>query len=64
VSGDLVVLASPSAGRALAALTREIPVVSIGPETTAAAETAGLRVEAEALTPDLEGLVSAVGEAG
>jgi uroporphyrinogen-III synthase len=64
VSGDLVVLASPSAARALATLTREIPVVSIGPETTAAAEAAGLRVEAEARTPDLEGLVSAVGEAG
>ena len=64
VSGDLVVLASPSAARALAELTREVPVVSIGPETTAAAEAAGLRVEAEARTPDLEGLVSAVAGAG
>ena len=34
------------------------------PETTAAAEAAGLRVEAEARTPDLEGLVSAVAGAG
>jgi uroporphyrinogen-III synthase len=64
VSGDLVVLASPSAARALAALTREVPAVSIGPETTAAAEAAGLQVAAEALTPDLDGLVSAVAEAG
>jgi uroporphyrinogen-III synthase len=64
VPGDLVVLASPSAARVLADLTRELPVVSIGPETTAAAEAAGLRVEAEAATPDLEGLVSAVAEAG
>ncbi len=64
VSGDLVVLASPSAARALADLTREVPVVSIGPETTAAAEAAGLRVETEARTPDLEGLVSAVAGAG
>jgi uroporphyrinogen-III synthase len=64
VSGDLVVLASPSAARALAGLTREHPVVSIGPETTAAAEGAGLQVAAEARTPDLEGLVSAVAEAG
>jgi uroporphyrinogen-III synthase len=64
VSGDLVVLASPSAARVLADLTSEVPVVSIGPETTAAAEAAGLRVEVEARTPDLEGLVSAVAGAG
>jgi uroporphyrinogen-III synthase len=64
VSGDVVVLASPSAARALADLTRELPVVSIGPETTAAAEAAGLRVVGEASAPDLEGLVSAVAEAG
>jgi uroporphyrinogen-III synthase len=64
VSGDLVVLASPSAARALAELRRDLPVVSIGPETTSAADAAGLRVAAEARTPDLEGLVSAVAEAG
>ena len=34
---DLVVLASPSAARAFAALARRVPVVSIGPQTTAAA---------------------------
>jgi uroporphyrinogen-III synthase len=64
VSGDLVVLASPSAARALAELMPDLPVVSIGPETTSAAEAAGLQVAAEARTPDLEGLVSAVAEAG
>jgi uroporphyrinogen-III synthase len=61
--GDLVVLASASAARAYAALGRAIPVVSIGPETTAAAGRAGLRVAAEARTHDLEGLVGAVREA-
>jgi uroporphyrinogen-III synthase len=64
VAGDLVVVASPSAARALAALTRTIPVVSIGPETTAASKEAGLSVAAEAATQDVEGLVSAVREAG
>jgi uroporphyrinogen-III synthase len=64
IEGDLVVLASPSAARALAGLEREIPVVSIGPETTTAAQAAGLRVAAEAATPDLAGLVSAVASAG
>lgn len=62
--GDLVVLASPSAARALAALTRDLPVVTIGPETTAVSEAAGLRVAAEAGAPDLASLVSAVAEAG
>jgi uroporphyrinogen-III synthase len=61
--GELVVLASASAARAYAALGRDVPVVSIGPETTAAAEQAGLRVTAEARTHDLDGLVDAVREA-
>jgi uroporphyrinogen-III synthase len=61
--GDLVVLASASAARAYAALGCTVPVVSIGPETTAAAERAGLRVAAEARTHDLDGLVDAVDEA-
>jgi uroporphyrinogen-III synthase len=60
IDGDLVVLASPSAARALAAVGPGIPVVTIGPETTAAARAVGLEVLREAETPDLEGLVSAV----
>jgi uroporphyrinogen III methyltransferase / synthase len=59
-AGDLVVLASASAARAFARLGVAIPVVSIGPETTRAAESAGVRVAAEAETHDLEGLVAAV----
>jgi uroporphyrinogen-III synthase len=58
--GDVVVLASASAARTLAELRLDLPVVSIGPQTTAAAETAGLRLIAEAQTHDLEGLVAAV----
>jgi uroporphyrinogen-III synthase len=60
VEGDLAVVASPSAARALGAVNQAIPVVSIGPETTAAARAAGLRVAAEAETPDVEGLAAAV----
>jgi uroporphyrinogen-III synthase len=63
VEGDLAVVASPSAARALAAVNTAVPVVSIGPETTAALREAGLRVAAEAVSPDLEGLVRAVAEA-
>jgi uroporphyrinogen-III synthase len=59
--GDLVVLASGSAARSFAALRVEIPVVSIGPQTTRVAESVGLRVVAEAETHDLDGLVAAVG---
>jgi uroporphyrinogen-III synthase len=61
--GDLVVVASPSAARAYAALGRSSAVVSIGPETTAEAKRVGLRVAAEARTHDLDGLVDAVGDA-
>ncbi len=56
---DLVVLASASAARAFAVLGRDIPVVSIGPVTSAAAREAGLRVVAEASTHDLAGLAEA-----
>ncbi len=58
--GDLVVLASASAARAFARLGVDIPAVSIGPETTKAAEVAGVRVDVQAETHDLEGLVAAV----
>jgi uroporphyrinogen-III synthase len=61
--GDLVVLASASAARAFAALRRDLPAVSIGPQTTRAAVEAGLRVVAEARTHDLDGLVAAVSAA-
>ena len=57
---DVVVLASPSAARAFAAIGRRVPAVSICPETTAAAEQAGVEILREARTHDLEGLVSAV----
>jgi uroporphyrinogen-III synthase len=58
--GNLAVIASASAARALAALELNLPAVSIGPQTTAAAEAAGLHVVAEAETHDVEGIVSAV----
>ena len=60
LQGDLVVLASASAAGAYAELGVSIPAVSIGPETTAAAREAGVRVVEEARTHDLEGLVEAV----
>jgi uroporphyrinogen-III synthase len=58
--GDLVVLASASAARAYAELGLSVPAVSIGPETTAAADEGGVRVVEEAHTHDLDGLVEAV----
>ncbi len=58
--GDLVVLASASAAHACAALGLDLPAVSIGPETTRAAEAAGVRVVAQAEPHDLDGLVAAV----
>jgi uroporphyrinogen-III synthase len=60
LDAELVVLASPSAARALAALGLDAPAVTIGPETTSAAERHGIRVAQEARTPDVEGLVAAV----
>lgn len=59
--GDVVVLGSGSAARSFAALGTDIPAVSIGPQTTRAAEAAGLEVVAEAGTHDLDGLIAAVG---
>jgi uroporphyrinogen-III synthase len=58
--GDVIVLASGSAARSFAALGVELPAVTIGPQTTEAAQKAGLRVVAEAETHDLEGLIAAV----
>jgi len=59
-SGDLVVLASASAARAFGRLGVDLPAVSIGPQTTAAARVAGVEVVAEARTHDLDGLLEAV----
>lgn len=59
--GDVVVLSSGSAARSFAALGADVPVVTIGPQTTRVAESLGLRVVAEARTHDLDGLVAAVG---
>ncbi len=59
---DLVVLASPSAARAYAALGAS-PVVTIGPQTTEAARTVGLTVAAEAERPGTGGLIAAVARA-
>jgi uroporphyrinogen-III synthase len=60
IEGDLAVVASPSAARALAHVNPAIPVVTIGPETTAAAQSSGLEVLREAATADTAGLVRAV----
>ena len=58
-AGDLVLLASPSAARAFAATGARIPVVTIGPQTSAAVRSAGLDLVAEAETHDLAGLLAA-----
>jgi uroporphyrinogen III methyltransferase/synthase len=62
-AGDLVVLASASAARAFARLGVDIPAVSIGPQTTAAAREHGVEVVREAATHDLAGLLAAIGSA-
>jgi uroporphyrinogen-III synthase len=56
----VVVLASGSAARAFGALGLDVPAVSIGPQTTAAAQQVGIRVVAEAKSHDADGLVNAV----
>jgi uroporphyrinogen-III synthase len=61
--GDLAVLASPSAADAFAALRLDLPAVTIGPRTTAAARARGVHVLAQAQTQDVAGLVAAVREA-
>jgi uroporphyrinogen-III synthase len=63
-SGDLAVVSSPSAARALAGLGLGIPVVSIGPHTSSEARAVGLTVAAEASSPALDDVVSAVLGAG
>jgi uroporphyrinogen-III synthase len=61
--GDLAVLSSPSAARALAGLNADMPVVAIGPQTAAAARDAGLAVAAEARRPAVEAVIDAVRQA-
>lgn len=58
--GDVAVLMSPSAARALASLRPGLPAVTIGPETSRAAREAGIEVLAEAVTHDVDGVVAAV----
>ena len=57
---DVVILASGSAARSFAALEQATPAVSIGPQTTRVAREAGVDVVAEAVSPDVFGLVDAV----
>jgi uroporphyrinogen-III synthase len=54
------VLTSASTARAFGRLGVELPAVSIGPQTSAAAGQAGVRVVAEAETHDVAGLLAAV----
>jgi uroporphyrinogen III methyltransferase / synthase len=58
--GDVAILASASAARALAATGARMPVVAIGPQTAAEAAEHGLEIAAVARSHDLDGLVEAV----
>jgi uroporphyrinogen III methyltransferase/synthase len=57
---DVVVLASASAARALAALRRDLVCVASGPVTAVEAHRLGLHVVAEADSPDPDGVAQAV----
>jgi uroporphyrinogen III methyltransferase / synthase len=57
---DLVVLASASAARALVALRRDLACIAVGPVTAVEARRLGLRVVAEADSPDPDGIAQAV----
>jgi uroporphyrinogen III methyltransferase / synthase len=59
-AGDVALLASASAARALAAIGSRLPVVAIGPQTAAEAREHGLDVVAVADSYDLEGLLDVV----
>jgi uroporphyrinogen III methyltransferase/synthase len=57
---DVVVLASPSAARALAEIRRDLPCVAVGPVTAEEARRVALLVVAEAASPDPDGVAQAV----
>jgi uroporphyrinogen-III synthase len=57
---DVVVLASPSAARALASIRRDLPCVTVGSVTGKEARRCDLTVAAEAPSPDPEGVTQAV----
>jgi uroporphyrinogen-III synthase len=54
---DVALLASPSAARAYAQAGGRGPAISIGPQTTLAARSAGVEIVAEAESHDVRGLV-------
>jgi uroporphyrinogen-III synthase len=58
--GDVALVASASAARALAATGARLPVVAIGPQTAAEAREHGLDVVAVADSHDLDGLLDVV----
>jgi uroporphyrinogen-III synthase len=58
--GDVALLTSGSAARALAATGARMPVVAIGPQTAAEARACGFDVVAVAESHDLDGLVEVV----
>jgi uroporphyrinogen-III synthase len=58
--GDVAIVASASAARALAATGARLPIVAIGPQTAAEALAYGLQVAAVAASHDLDGLLEAV----
>jgi uroporphyrinogen III methyltransferase/synthase len=57
---DLVVLASPSAARALAVIRRDLPCIAVGPVTAEEARRLGLLLVAEADSPGPDGVAQAV----
>ena len=58
--GDVAIVASPSAARALAATGARLPVIAIGPQTEAEAREHGLEVAAVAASHDLDGLLDVI----
>ncbi|HZS25245.1 MAG TPA: uroporphyrinogen-III synthase [Gaiellaceae bacterium] len=58
--GDVAIVASASAARALAATGARLPVVAIGPQTAAEAREHGLEVAAVAESHDLDGLLDVI----